>query len=123
LSSRRQMWNAEDDFNAVAGDLNPQNEGAGQNLLAGNVQKFQPIPHPGGKLFQAPDHQGKFTLGLGLLPRHPTLLFEAGSVRLQTYDVCNFPIGCVLLPTHVCRQVIATSPALVSSLRALLPVS
>jgi hypothetical protein len=70
----------------VAVDLDPSHYGSDQGLLARPVQIVQPIPHPGGKLFKATDHQRQFTFSFGLLYRRPTLLFEPGPARFQACD-------------------------------------
>ena len=74
-------------------------------MLASKVQLVQSVTHPGGKLFEAPNHQGQFTLGLGLLHRHPTLLFEAA--RRVFRPRCAAGIRQVRLPPRPNCQSIA----------------
>jgi hypothetical protein len=70
----------------VALDLDSSHQGSDQRLLASPIQIVQPIPHPGGELFEATDHQGQLTLGFGFVHSRLALLFEPDPARFQARD-------------------------------------
>jgi hypothetical protein len=70
----------------VAVDLDSSHQGSDQRLLASPIQIVQPIPHPGGELFEATDHQGQLTLGFGFVHSRLALLFEPDPAHFQARD-------------------------------------
>jgi hypothetical protein len=70
----------------VAVDLDSSHQDSDQRLLASPIQIVQPIPHPGGELFEATDHQGQLTLGFGFVHSRLALLFEPDPARFQARD-------------------------------------